>query len=208
VEVWFENLGWVTFDPTPPAGRRPLATTGVLARMKAFFDSLRMRWHRWVIDYDVNRQVGLIQDLKGRMTRLRQRARHGVTASRTWGYVALGVAVGLLLLFVILGRRPGPSQQRATPGSHPSRRLARPMARLLRGLAKHGHARESGQTLAELATRVDEATPGLQPATSALTRQYYALRYSGAEPNPDSLAELDRGVRALLADLTARRSGR
>jgi hypothetical protein len=208
VEVWFESLGWVTFDPTPPAGRRPLAATGFLERMKLFFDSLRMRWHRWVIDYDVNRQVHLLQDMKGRLTRLRQRAKHRFSASPTWGYVALGVAAGLLLLWGLLRRRKTHPKKLDEAADRPSRRLARPMARLLKGLAKHGHRQEPGQTIAELAARVDDAIGDLEPSTARLTRQYYELRYSGAVPPPGALDNLDRGVRTLLANLAARRSHR
>lgn len=208
VEVWFGSLGWVTYDPTPPAGRHPLAATSFLERMKLFFDSLRMRWHRWVIDYDVNRQVGLLQDVKGRLTRLRQRAKRSFSASPTWGYVGLGVAVGLLLLFAVLRRRKTQTQKRDEPAGRPSRRLARPMARLLKGLAKHGHRRGPGQTIAELAVRVDDATPDLEPTTSRVTRQYYELRYSGAAPAPGALDDMDRDVRTLLAALSTLRSAR
>jgi protein-glutamine gamma-glutamyltransferase len=202
-EVWFDTIGWVTFDPTPPAGRLPLAAVGWTDRMKLFFDSLRMRWHRWVIDYDVNRQVGLFQDMKGRMTRLRKRATTRLKASRSWGYVGLGVTAALLFLFWFL-RRPGRhSKESDDVHGRSHRRLVRPMARLLKGLAKHGHRRERGQTIAELAARVDSASPGLEPTTSELTRQYYELRYSGAELPPGKLDNLERGVRSLLAGLAA-----
>lgn len=208
VEVWYEHLGWVAYDPTPAAGRQPLAASGFFDRMKLFFDSLRMRWHRWVIDYDVNRQVGLLQNVKGRMTTLRKRTKRMFLATPTWVYVALGAAVVLLLLFVYWWRRRGQPKKRTTAPGKPSRRLARPMARLLRGLAKHGHNRQPGQTLAELAHGVDDATPELQPTTSRLTRQYYELRYSGAEPAPGAVDHLDRDVRTLLKNLTTIRAAK
>ena len=44
VEVWDATEGWVTFDPTPPAGEAPVVRTGIFAETDAAIEAVRMRW--------------------------------------------------------------------------------------------------------------------------------------------------------------------
>ncbi|HEV2735907.1 MAG TPA: transglutaminaseTgpA domain-containing protein, partial [Longimicrobiaceae bacterium] len=63
VEVWFPGLGWVPFDPTPPASRA-LATEpeGAWSRPALLWlDGLQHRWYKWVIGYDLDKQVGVFR---------------------------------------------------------------------------------------------------------------------------------------------------
>lgn len=69
VEAYLEDYGWVTFDPTPPDGiaQRP-KTNPILSALNSTLDTMRMKWYRNVIDFDVSDQtqwVGKIDNFLG-----------------------------------------------------------------------------------------------------------------------------------------------
>jgi len=61
VEVWFPDAGWVTFDPTPPAREGVVdgEADGWTWPLRFWFDGVEYRWYRWVIDYNVDRQLAV-----------------------------------------------------------------------------------------------------------------------------------------------------
>lgn len=64
VEVWFPELGWVPFDPTPPGSRALVAEAGEAGwSWPAFLwvDGLQHRWYKWVVGYDLEKQVGVFR---------------------------------------------------------------------------------------------------------------------------------------------------
>lgn len=62
VEVWMGQMGWVPFDPTP-AGRADMmqaeAQDGWLWSATLWFDGMEYQWFRWVLDYNLEKQLGL-----------------------------------------------------------------------------------------------------------------------------------------------------
>ena len=58
VEVYFPIYGWVTFDPTPAVERMP-AGGGFFDTMALWFDALRLRWYKWVVEYDLEKQLAV-----------------------------------------------------------------------------------------------------------------------------------------------------
>jgi protein-glutamine gamma-glutamyltransferase len=62
VEVWFGELGWIAFDPTP-ASREAITGAAAAGRwrwpLRFWLDGLEHRWSRWVLDYNLERQLGL-----------------------------------------------------------------------------------------------------------------------------------------------------
>ncbi|MCA9520080.1 MAG: DUF3488 domain-containing protein, partial [Myxococcales bacterium] len=57
VEVYFPGPGWVTFDPTPTGELLVPDESGTLGFMKSWLDALQLRWFKWVIEYDLQRQI-------------------------------------------------------------------------------------------------------------------------------------------------------
>jgi hypothetical protein len=60
VEVWYPRWGWVQYDPTPSS------LSGVAAQrapwfnpFRKFLDGVDYRWNRWVLEYDMKKQVTL-----------------------------------------------------------------------------------------------------------------------------------------------------
>ncbi len=61
VEVWFPGWGWVPFDPTPAGGGEGEALVSWFWPGRFLFDALQHRWNRWVLDYSMENQFGLLQ---------------------------------------------------------------------------------------------------------------------------------------------------
>ena len=54
---------WATVDPTP-SGEVGEQELGLLAQLRQYADAFRMRWYRYVVEYDLEQQVGAIVTLR------------------------------------------------------------------------------------------------------------------------------------------------
>ena len=64
VEVYFPESGaWVTFDPTPAAGRTEPTRTGLAASLHKFAEALELIWFQYVVGYDQQEQKTLATTL-------------------------------------------------------------------------------------------------------------------------------------------------
>jgi transglutaminase-like putative cysteine protease len=61
VEAFIPNLGWVTYDPTPPD--YSAVELGLWARISLVIDAAETFWQNWVVNYDENRQYSLLASL-------------------------------------------------------------------------------------------------------------------------------------------------
>ena len=64
VEVWFPSYGWVTFDPTPAGTAGAISSTAWFWPGRFLFDAVQHRWNKWVLDYSVEAQWGLLDRLR------------------------------------------------------------------------------------------------------------------------------------------------
>ncbi|HET6763203.1 MAG TPA: transglutaminaseTgpA domain-containing protein, partial [Longimicrobiaceae bacterium] len=110
VEVFFPAAGWVAFDPTPPAdrgeavGEQRRKTWAWPARF--WLDGVEHRWYKWVLDYNLDKQIGLLRDAGdffsgNRGTRVDAGGGNG-SARRALPWLA---GAGALVLLLWLGRR-------------------------------------------------------------------------------------------------------
>lgn len=60
-EYWDPDRGWTQLDTTPATDRLDQQSLTELAR--AVFDSMRLRWVKWVIEYDLNAQIDAFRKL-------------------------------------------------------------------------------------------------------------------------------------------------
>ena len=63
VEVFYPGHGWVTYDPTPPAMVIVPPEDGFWAGVEEWFDSLRLRWYKWVVEYDLEKQLAFFTEI-------------------------------------------------------------------------------------------------------------------------------------------------
>lgn len=173
VEVWFPEVGWVPFDPTPP-GSRALATgVGGTWRWPAFLwlDGMQHRWYKWVIDYNLEKQLGVFRrvgsffDRGGWDRPAAGRRWDGRTLLREVAPWLLGAAALFFLARVVRRRRPGPGGE------------SRLYLALRRAYARAGYT--GGDAPLEWVSGLRGA-PGAEHA-ERLVRLYLRARFGGEE---------------------------
>lgn len=195
LEVHFEGLGWVAFEPTPPDARarvveaNPFEEPGVAA----WAGDLARRVSDWQRgagrDTTLRDVVATFEDAPRRLgTSLR---RHPVVT----GLLLLGLtAVAVLLL---RRRRGGGSGDRPPPTT--GRRRAERLSDVLdRRLAEVGHPRPASRPVRLHVRRLALAGVSWAPAAEALVDDLYAARYSGAELDAAAEASLRSRIESVV----------
>src|SRR5437762_9823487 len=98
VEVYFPRTNsWVTFDPTPPAGRTARVRSGLAGALSKYAEALELMWFQYVVGYDKQEQRSLVSSVRkelgdlqrGSITKL-DRARATLLSLFRPGLVVLG----------------------------------------------------------------------------------------------------------------------
>jgi protein-glutamine gamma-glutamyltransferase len=128
VEVFIENRGWTTYDPTPPDPRARSA--GLLFKLSLWADAMETFWQDWVLRYDLGRQLILADRLQNSSRRLgmhwldgwSETALQWKSQARAWfAEHATGLLIPVLLVVsALLG---GPRAWRALRMLHRVRRV-------------------------------------------------------------------------------------
>jgi hypothetical protein len=193
-EAYVGEIGWVRVDATPaaPAGTR-------WSRLRQLIDSVDFFWTRWVVGYDIGRQIELARKLGRRM---------GVTSSPSSDHSVkipvgrqIGIIVGVALAVWVVwrfARRPWRTPRPRTHAWRPPADAA-PVVRLyhrvLDRLARRGLGRRSSETPREHARRVVLANVRGSDELERLANLYGAARF-GARPVDDEVVrDLGRALR-------------
>ena len=190
VEVWFPGYGWVSFDPTPAAtGGLGGATRGStwLAPFRLLFGGLEHRWGKWVLDYDIDDQVRLLERTAGGW----RAATH--TTGGAWQVPrrpVLAVSLGLVILG-LAGAFLRARRSRAR-GHGPAGDVTRAYLRLRRAYARAGYTSPS-PPLTFLAQLQQANAPGAAEAAGAI-QLYTRLRFGGAGADAAERRQLHRQV--------------
>ncbi|MGB4246197.1 MAG: DUF3488 and transglutaminase-like domain-containing protein [Pseudohongiellaceae bacterium] len=212
-EVWFEGQGWVQFDPTGAVApeRITMGVEAVFADQPGFMEdsgfsmmrfrdnqwlnSLRLRldaldyaWNRWVISYDEDLQLDLMNEFFG------ENARSGLL----WALgISTAVIFGLVAFFMLRG------------GRREARDAATRLYLLVTAdLAELGVRRRHGEGAGDYCRRVSAERPDLAADMEKLTRMYEQLSYARVDAegteSPQLLEEFRRLQRNFRLRLLSR----
>jgi protein-glutamine gamma-glutamyltransferase len=203
VEVYFPETGaWVTFDPTPAAGRAEPVRTGLAAQLQKYGEALELIWFQYVVGYDQQEQRVLATNVTNQVAEYGQLAATLLTSLRnalpkTPGSIlvfGLGLVLALVLLFLIkrisrLGWRRGLQFTSSTSTAGVSAVVF--YERLLRLLARKGWQREKHLTPLEFAGALKSREAIL------ITRAYNRVRFGNERLSKSESREIEK----ILSDL-------
>ncbi|HEX5702387.1 MAG TPA: transglutaminaseTgpA domain-containing protein [Pyrinomonadaceae bacterium] len=203
VEVYFpETKSWVTFDPTPSAGRAATTRTGFAGMLSKYSEALELMWFQYVVGYDKQEQRSLVISARNKLFDLQRGSVNKFAQARAAfpaliGPILLGVTSLFGLMAAVLltrrvrrfGWRRGLTVWRGANESEASR--VEFYERLLKALEKQGIKRELYETPLEFAsaTGVNEARD--------ITNAYNRVRFG-----EEKLSDAERShIESLLARL-------
>ncbi len=207
VEVYFPGQGWVTFDPTP-AGESDLlgrGSAGFMDRMRRFADTMRFKWFKWVIEYDLYSQMKLFRNFgKSVKSGANEYFKAPLKKAGSWakkhrakaGFLIL--FAGLLIAGLSYWQRRKSTDQLLAPRAAQKRRtpVVRHYLATLRQLARKGYRRDDATTPREFARGLQALEVPGSASMIILTELYYEAEYSEV---PGSSSEESAGRAAKLA---------
>lgn len=207
VEVYFpETRTWVTFDPTPPAGRVETVSSGLAARLGKYAEALELLWFQYVVGYDKQEQRSLATSLQSRLffyrhslTQMAFSVRSNISAHYQTIVLIMSIIALTILVFLLgrrvsrLGWRRGLSFSRDQSAREISAVLF--YERLLALLASRGVEREPNLTPLEFAGILDS------PPALAITRAYNRVRFGGQHLSSSELREIETSLTDLEATI-------
>jgi len=186
VEVWFPGYGWVTFDPTPPGGPGDEVATSWMWPGRIFFDGLQHRWNKWVLDYDVESQLGIFAGL------FDEREIEQIESTGSSDDAPAWWMAGLLAL-VLLGGLSWAWTRRERFLAPPTTSL---YLQLRAACAKAGLAVAPGLTPLELARRVRSERGAAGAPAERVVDLYLRARYGGEDLGEWELREMREALGA------------
>ena len=206
VEVYFpETRAWVTFDPTPPAGRTVPVNTGLVAQLGKYAEALELLWFQYVIGYDKQEQRTLASSLQSRLffyrhslTQMALGASSALSAhNQTIGlavFLVGGTAIVLLVGLRVrrLGWRRGLSFANGPAEKETSAVVF--YERLISLLESRGIQRNPDLTPLEFASSLN------LPQALRITRAYNRVRFGGEPLSRAELREIDQTLQQLEGD--------
>jgi transglutaminase-like putative cysteine protease len=199
VEVYFpDSRAWVTFDPTPPAGRTEPVRKGLTAQLGKYAEALELMWFQYVVGYDKQEQRTLATSLHNRLFDLGHLVSqtmaqiNGMLPANQWAAAVVGVSiVALFFLILIMARRIrllGWSKALRLQVKRSSNETSAVVfyERFTTLLARRGLLRDAALTPLEFAGQI-----GSHEAFG-ITRAYNRVRFGGEQLSPREVSEINQ----------------
>ncbi|MEO7331282.1 MAG: transglutaminase domain-containing protein, partial [Minicystis sp.] len=201
VEVFLDDQGWVTFDPTPPGDAAPKSELGgAWAYVRDFLEATSQRWDRHVVGYDLNQQVSLFQTL----TRNRNGSMlpSGFKRPKHLAPIIVGGVLVAAGVYVYLRRRGRKRLLATKPGEarSASALLATELYELLDGaMSAQGVPRSPGLPPLRHAEALATLDHPLSEEIMALTEIYLRARFGGEVLSDEIHRDFEARVKILRA---------
>lgn len=214
-EVWLNDYGWITVDPTPPTHRGRSSVLLERASIWARFSGvMRQLWRQYVLDYSTAEQFTLMRNLaSSRVGRAVERALRSIKDTLSshisipetsgshvsdWVKLALWLLVPVMILMALIALGVLVAQRFWT-----RRKLARIyrspvefMNSLLAVLQSRGWRRRPDQTIAEFARQVETETAGAIKL-GPIVEIYLKCRFAGEELTTKEEAAVRETIRRI-----------
>jgi hypothetical protein len=199
VEVYFPGTNsWVTFDPTPAAGRAEPIRSGVVGQLEKYAEAFELMWFQYVVGYDKQEQRSLATSLQNRLVTFR----HFVSSIFTRiaqtvptdlrGIIPIGLTVAVALVLFLLARRirrlGWRRALRVRAESEHQRSRVDFYERLIALLETRGIKREPHQTPLEFAGAL-----GI-PEVILITEAYNRVRFGIEKLTAGELGEIEKSL--------------
>jgi transglutaminase-like putative cysteine protease len=201
VEVYFpETSSWVTFDPTPPAGRTDPVRTGFSAQLQKYGEAIELLWFQYVVGYDKQEQRSLATSIQHRVFDYGRVVQNILnTLSRYLTGTVLAVTAGvtafaLTLLLVLFNKRLWRWTRRGLAGSAADERAYSNVQfyeRLISLMEQRGVSRDKHLTPLEFADTLSSSD------VLVITRAYNRVRFGGQKLSATERKEVERALFAL-----------
>jgi transglutaminase-like putative cysteine protease len=219
VEAWFSTSEWKSFDPTPSAGLIRVESSPLVPPViQEFYDSLKFKWQKYIIDYNLSDQIRLGSrfqkisgGISGTMERLTYQFRNLKHKRGNTGFSdmlkkfisGLGIALVVITLGAVavkfLWKNRGKLENNIKRYEYSKNLIIEEYEDILLQLQKKGFARLPCETPKEFAREVAGIDHRLSQFLP-LTLRYYALRYHHEEWTPEDrerfrrfISDLQRG---------------
>ncbi|HJT65484.1 MAG TPA: DUF3488 and transglutaminase-like domain-containing protein [Pyrinomonadaceae bacterium] len=205
VEVYFPGTqSWVTFDPTPSAGRVEPVRTGLTAQLQKYAEAMELLWFQYVVGYDKQEQRSLATTLhnqifdSGRMVTRLLTAISNLFTNNVLMLVSGAVLLVLIVSLVLFGKRLWRFVRRHTGRSkiEDGRGYASVefYEKLLALMEQRGVLRDQAQTPLEFADKLKSSDVWV------ITRAYNRVRFGGERLSVAEQREVERALAVLTAD--------
>jgi transglutaminase-like putative cysteine protease len=209
VEVYFpETQSWVTFDPTPSAGRMEPVRSGLTGQLGKYAEALELLWFQYVVGYDKQEQRSLatslhnhLFDYQRTLAQIMSLLRATISSSRR-AIALITLAVVLVLLILVVAWRVRSFGWRQWWKPLPRRLDPNASAvvfyeKLLKVLADRGVQRDPDLTPLEFANGLDF------PPAMSITRAYNRVRFGGQQLSKNELQEIEQSLKHIENDKVA-----
>ena len=205
VEVYFpQTQSWVTFDPTPSAGRVEPVRTGLAAQLQKYAEAMELLWFQYVVGYDKQEQRSLATTLHNQIFDYGRAITRLFTAiSNVFTTNGLLLASGVILLALVVtlvfyGKRFWQFVRRRTGRSKIEDGRGYSSVefyeKLLALMEQRGVPRDQAQTPLEFADKLKSSDVWV------ITRAYNRVRFGGERLSPAEQREVERALAILTAD--------
>lgn len=203
VEVYFpETRAWVTFDPTPSAGRVEPVRTGLAAQLEKYAEAMELIWFQYVVGYDKQEQRTLATTIHNQVfdygrvvSNLFATIKNSLTNNASLVSI-VAIALFLIMTVVLFGKRIWLWIQRGAPDSSEDGRTYSSVQfyeRLVSLMEQRGLLRDTHLTPLEFADTLKSNEALL------ITRAYNRVRYGREKLSATEKREVERALFALEA---------